>query len=120
MPFGAIETAGLKALGFDRLLCAETATGEGKCDVNKSLGEKLGGLGCRLRNDSCVCLKRNSEYNPKLDIEDLINCSLDVLIEDFDGSIKIAEMNDEENFGTLVSVIRNRVRQYIKFPFGRH
>lgn len=107
VPFGAIERAGLKTLGFDRVLCVGTATGDGSCDVINSLGERLGSFGVDAGLMAVFTLKEIEEYNPALNIDNLLSCESAALVEGFDGSIQIAETNgeDDEEYGTLVSVI---------------
>lgn len=105
VPFGAIESAGLKSLGFDHVLCVSTATGDGHCDIIDHHGNYLGRFGVDAGLIAVFTVKEIKEYNPELDIKSLPRHNTAAIIRNFEGTIRIAEVNEDEGDGTLATLV---------------
>lgn len=114
--FGAVETAALKTLGFNKVIAANTIIGDWSCKVYKKLkGGKMRKIGtfCADAGEVVVAaLKEIAEHNPNFDYKSCEQFGCAAIIKNFTGNVYIVN-NDR-----TVQIIGDGTFKFYSIPTG--
>ena len=114
--FGSVETAALKAVGFNKVIAANTIIGDWSCKVYKKIkGGKMRKIGafCADAGEVAVAaLREVTEHNPNFDYQSCEVFSCAAIIKNFTGKVHIIN-NDR-----IVQVVGDGTFKFYSFPAG--